>query len=63
MPIDYFNARDVLTTSQGDFVFYRLSRLERAGLGQMARLPFSIRIMLESVLRHCNEVRSPAGMC
>lgn len=53
---DYFQARDTLHTSQGDFVIYRLAKLEAAGLlTSLERLPFSIRIMLESVLRQCNE--------
>ena len=52
---DFFQARDYLKTSQGDFVIYRLDRLEKAGLLNLERLPFSIRILLESVLRQCNE--------
>ena len=51
---DEFESRDTLKTSHGDYVFYRLSKLEDAGLGHIDRLPFSIRIMLESVLRQCN---------
>ncbi|MGB0128706.1 MAG: aconitate hydratase AcnA, partial [Rhodocyclaceae bacterium] len=34
--------------------FYSLPALERAGLGQISRLPVSIRIVLESVLRNCD---------
>lgn len=52
---DYFKSRDTLKTSQGQYTFYRLSALEKAGLTHLARLPFSIRVMLESVLRQCNE--------
>jgi aconitate hydratase len=55
MTQDYFNARDTLQTSHGAYTFYRLDSLEKAGLTRLARLPFSIRIMLESVLRQCNE--------
>lgn len=55
MPEDYFNSYDVLKTSQGELGFFRLDRLERAGLTRLDRLPFSIRILLESVLRQCNE--------
>jgi aconitate hydratase len=33
---------------------YRLDKLEQAGLGEISRLPFSIRILLEAVLRHCD---------
>ena len=56
MTQDYFNARDVLATSHGDYVIYRLEKLEQAGLTTLAKLPFSIRVMLESVLRQCNEL-------
>jgi aconitate hydratase len=34
--------------------FYRLAALEAAGLGQISRLPHSIRVVLESVLRNCD---------
>ena len=34
--------------------FYSLPALEKAGLGEISRLPVSIRIVLESVLRNCD---------
>ncbi|TSA14396.1 MAG: aconitate hydratase AcnA [Betaproteobacteria bacterium] len=34
--------------------FYSLAALENAGLGKISRLPVSIRIVLESVLRNCD---------
>src|SRR6266496_2047089 len=34
--------------------FYSLPALERAGVGRVSRLPVSIRIVLESVLRNCD---------
>jgi aconitate hydratase len=49
---DPFNARDTLQTAGGPVTFYRLDALEKAGLCSLARLPYSIRILLESVLRH-----------
>jgi len=52
---NYFNARDTLTISSGSYTFYRLDRLERDGLVKLNQLPFSIRILLESLLRLCNE--------
>ncbi|MEO2011644.1 MAG: aconitate hydratase AcnA [Pirellulaceae bacterium] len=48
---DPFDARDTFTTKQGTIGMYRLSKLEDAGLGSMSRLPYSIRILLEAVLR------------
>jgi len=68
MAKDYFNSKDVLSTPHGDYVFYRLEKLEDAGLTNLDRLPFSIRVMLESVLRQCDgkaisedDVRNLAG--
>lgn len=55
MSNDIFQARGILKTSQGSYHYYRLSKLEEAGLARLSRLPFSIRIMLESLLRQCNE--------
>ena len=51
---DTFNARDTLKTPHGEFAFYRLSRLEESGLGQISRLPFSIKMLLEAALRTCD---------
>jgi aconitate hydratase len=55
MPQDLFQARKMLKTSQGDYVIYSIKALEDQGLTQLDRLPFSIRVMLESVLRQVNE--------
>jgi aconitate hydratase len=46
---------DVGNGSQG--LFYSLPQLERAGLGSVAKLPVSIRLVLESVLRNCDGKR------
>ncbi len=53
---DYFKARHVLATRHGDLVYYRLDKLEEDGLTQLDRLPFSIRVMLENLLRQCNGI-------
>ena len=34
--------------------FYSLTALEKAGIGRVSRLPVSIRVVLESVLRNCD---------
>ena len=34
--------------------YYSLPALEQAGWGRISRLPVSIRLVLESVLRHCD---------
>ncbi len=54
MTLDPFGARDQFDTGNGTATMYRLSRLEEAGLGDISRLPFSIRVLLESVLRNCD---------
>ena len=52
---DFFNARDTLKVGDKEYTFYRLDALEKAGLTQLNRLPFSIRIVLEAALRQCND--------
>jgi aconitate hydratase len=52
---DFFGALATLQTPGGEYQYYRLAKLEEDGLVRLAGLPFSIRIMLESVLRQCNE--------
>ncbi len=50
-----FGALDTLNTTSGAVFYFRLSRLEELGLTSLERLPFSIRVMLESLLRQCDE--------
>jgi aconitate hydratase len=52
--IDPFHARDQIQTAEGAAAIYRLDRLEALGLGAVSRLPFSIKVLLESVLRNCD---------
>jgi len=52
---DLFNSRDVLKVGNKNYVIHRLDTLEKAGLTQLKRLPFSIRIVLEAALRQCND--------
>ena len=49
---DRSEARGILDTSQGPVAYYPLERLERRGTLHLDRLPFSIRILLENVLRN-----------
>jgi aconitate hydratase len=55
MKFDLFGSKGLLKTLQRDYVYYRLAHLEKQGLTNLDRLPFSIRIMLESLLRQCND--------
>ena len=49
---DPFGVRQQLTTADGRTVhYYSLGKLADSGVGHVSRLPFSIKILLESVLR------------
>jgi aconitate hydratase len=53
MKRDVFGARGTLRTPPREVTFYRLDALKTAGLAPgLDRMPFSIRILLESVLRN-----------
>jgi aconitate hydratase len=54
---DAFDTQDSFATSTGNARFFSLAKLE-AALGQsLARLPVSIRVVLESVLRNCDGIK------
>jgi aconitate hydratase len=53
MTHNLFNTRQSFRTGTGgDGVFYSLPQLEKEGIGKISRLPVSIRIVLESVVRN-----------
>ncbi|MFW6169025.1 MAG: aconitate hydratase AcnA [Planctomycetota bacterium] len=52
--IDPFGIRGTMETPAGQVGIYRLEGLERAGLGTISSLPYSIRVLLETVVRHCD---------
>src|SRR4030042_2366088 len=54
MEMNQFQAKDVLETKEGRFSIFRLERLEQRGFTKISHLPYSIRILLESILRQCN---------
>ncbi|MGD2135670.1 MAG: aconitate hydratase AcnA, partial [Gemmatimonadales bacterium] len=63
-----FDAQDTLDLTEGPLTLYRLDALEQAGIAELDRLPFSIRVLLENVLRHAgngivteDHVRAVAG--
>jgi len=52
-PHTLFDTLQEFTTGSGQKAqFYSLPQLERSGIGPISRLPVSLRIVLESVLRH-----------
>src|SRR5437016_4352154 len=63
-----FNTLDTFDLASGKGQFYSLKKLEQAGVGDVSKLPVSIRIVLESVLRNVdgkkiteNDVRTLAS--
>jgi aconitate hydratase len=50
-----FSTRGSLRAADESFEIYRLNVLERAGVGHVARLPFSLKVLLENLLRHEDE--------
>ncbi len=53
MPHNLFNSLQPFTTAAGKTGrFYSLPQLEKEGVGPISRLPISMRIVLESVLRN-----------
>ncbi|HEY2568308.1 MAG TPA: aconitate hydratase [Candidatus Udaeobacter sp.] len=51
---DEFKTLKKFDTGKGEAFFYSLPALEEQGIGKISRLPVSIRIVLESVLRNCD---------
>ena len=51
---DPFGARRTLTSSNGSFDYFSLQKLEAGGFPAVSRMPFSLKILLESVLRQVN---------
>src|SRR3972149_5409590 len=52
---DPFGAHALVRHGRESFFVYRLDALERLGvLPSLDRLPFTLRVLLESVLRHCD---------
>ena len=47
-----FGTRTALHAGNDSYEIYRLSVLERAGIGNISRLPFSLKVLLENLLRH-----------
>ncbi|MFB9762383.1 aconitate hydratase AcnA [Ectobacillus funiculus] len=48
---DPFHARTSFEVNGKTYQYYRLNALEDAGIGKISRLPYSIKVLLESVLR------------
>ncbi len=55
MPADPFGVRDTLQTAAGAVAYYRLDRLAEQTGTDLARLPFSIKVLMENVLREAGD--------
>jgi aconitate hydratase len=52
--VDPFSARSTFDTGHGPATLYRLRALDDAGVTDTSRLPYSLRMVLESLLRNCD---------
>src|SRR5258707_5651139 len=50
--VNSFGTRTVLTVGSRVYQMFSLPALERAGFPEITRLPFSLKILLENLLRH-----------
>jgi aconitate hydratase len=53
--VDPFSARATFETGSGPATLYRLRALDDAGITNTSRLPYSIRMVLEALLRTCDD--------
>src|ERR1700750_514599 len=65
--VDSFRTRTALQVGGRSVQYYSLAALEAAGFPEVARLPFSLKILLENLLRHedgrfvkANDIEAPA---
>ena len=63
-----FSSRATLRVGSDSFEIYRLDALARSGMGKVDRLPFSLKVLLENLLRHeddhfvhADDIRALAG--
>src|SRR5688572_17806880 len=52
---DPFGSLATFKTSAGEFSYFRLGKLADAHLGDVDKLPFSVKILLENALRNCGK--------
>ena len=52
MMLNSFASRSALTVGERDYAYHRLPALSEAGIGHLDRLPFSLKVLLENLLRY-----------
>ena len=50
--LDSFNCRRTLEVGEAEYVYYSLPEAEKNGLTGIAQLPFSMKVLLENLLRY-----------
>jgi aconitate hydratase len=50
--LDSFNCRSTLTVNGKDYVYYSLPKAEANGLAGVSKLPYSMKVLLENLLRN-----------
>ena len=50
--LDSFKCRKTLTAAGRDYAYFDLTEAEKNGLAGISRLPFSLKVLLENLLRH-----------
>ncbi|MBR2690713.1 MAG: aconitate hydratase AcnA [Aquamicrobium sp.] len=50
--IDSFNCRRTLTAGGGEYVYFDLTEAEKNGLAGVSKLPYSMKVLLENLLRN-----------
>ena len=50
--LNSFKSRRTLTAGGKTYAYYSLAAAEKAGLKDISKLPYSMRVLLENLLRH-----------
>ncbi|TGP83672.1 hypothetical protein EN865_34155, partial [bacterium M00.F.Ca.ET.222.01.1.1] len=50
--LDSFHCRRTLTAGGADYVYFDLTEAEKNGLAGIAKLPYSMKVLLENLLRN-----------
>ncbi len=53
--LDVYNSQKTFSVGDKSYKYYSLDALEQAGIGEVSKLPYSIKVLLESVLRQYDD--------
>jgi aconitase A len=57
--LNSFDARQTLSVGANTYTYYSLRAAERSGLSDVSRLPFSLKVIIENMLRNEHGQRCP----